>query len=325
VAPHLPTDCRELLDRQRGVLARWQAAESGLDYASIDNWVRRGRWQRLYFGVYAAYTGEPTRESLQWAAWCRCGPDAALSHFTAAELDGVRGRRTEAIHITVPRLRRARIAESEYQTGSPRIVVHRSERLALARHPARIPPRTRVEETVLDLSDLASDVDEVFSWLGAACAGRHTTPARLAAAAADRARLRWRDDVLAALGEVTGGVHTILERRYVRSVERAHRLPAATRQVKKRRGPASAYVDNEYAEYGVVVELDGLAFHLVEDRWHDIRRDNYLARSGTIVLRYSWADITTRACEVATEIALVLRQRGWTGTLRSCGGSCRAS
>ena len=146
MAPYLPTDCRELLDRQRGVLARWQAAPSGLDCSSIDNWVRRGRWQKLYFGVYADYTGEPARDSLLWAALCRSGPGAALSHFTAAELDGIRGRRTEAIHVAVPGRRRARIAESEYQTGLPRVVVHRSGRIGQARHPAKSPPRTRLEE-----------------------------------------------------------------------------------------------------------------------------------------------------------------------------------
>jgi len=74
-----------------------------------------------------------------------------------------------------------------------------------------------------------------------------------------------------------------------------------------------------------VVELDGLAYHLIEDRWYDIHRDNYLARSDIIVLRYSWADITTRPCQVAMEIAAVLRQRGWTGTIRSCGPACLAA
>jgi very-short-patch-repair endonuclease len=73
------------------------------------------------------------------------------------------------------------------------------------------------------------------------------------------------------------------------------------------------------------VELDGLAYHLVEDRWHDIHKDNYLARADIIVLRYSWADIISRPCQVAAEIALVLRRRGWAGQLRACGASCQAT
>jgi very-short-patch-repair endonuclease len=319
----LPPGCRELLARQSGLLARWQAAECGLAYASLDNLLRCGRWQHLYVGVYAQFTGILSRDATIWAALLRCGPDAVVSHFTAAELDGIRGRRVESIHVTIPAPRRVKGSDHSGRNGLPRIAVHRSERITAARHPAKSPPRTRVEETVLDLAELASDVDEVFHWLSAACASRHTTPERLAAAVADRARLRWRAEVLTALGEVKDGVHTLLERRYVRNVEVAHGLPRAKRQVRRQRGTRSAYMDNEYSDYGVVVELDGLAYHLVEDRWLDIHRDNYLARDDLIVLHYSWADIMTRPCEVAAEIALVLRRRGWGGQLRRCGPACQ--
>jgi very-short-patch-repair endonuclease len=314
----IPPGCRELLVRQSGLLARWQAAECGLSHASVDQLLRSGRWQYLYAGVYAGFTGTLSGDATAWAALLRCGPDAVLSHFTAAELDGIRGRRTEAIHVTIPGQRHVRGSDHDGRNGLRRITVHRSDRIAAATHPAKSPPRTRVEETVLDLTELARDVDEVFHWIGAACAGRHTTPARLAAAVAERARLRWRADVLAALGEVADGVHTPLERRYVRNVELAHGLPKANRQARRRRGTRSVYLDNEYPDFGVVVELDGIAFHLVEDRWQDLHRDNYLARDDFIVLHYSWADITTRPCEVAIEIALVLRGRGWTGWIRRC-------
>ncbi|HEX9030330.1 MAG TPA: hypothetical protein VF834_00710, partial [Streptosporangiaceae bacterium] len=77
-----------------------------------------------------------------------------------------------------------------------------------------------------------------------------------------------------------------------------------------------------YGDFGLDVELDGAAWHPAESRWQDIRRDNALAGSGIITLRYSWVDVTTRPCLVAAEIGQVLRQRGWSGTLRACGASC---
>jgi len=58
--------------------------------------------------------------------------------------------------------------------------------------------------------------------------------------------------------------------------------------------------------------------HPVEARWYDIHRDNYFASTGIVTLRYSWADVTSRPCQAAAEIAALLRMRGWTGTLRSC-------
>src|SRR5258706_13966416 len=78
----------ELIEYQRGILARWQA-DCAADVAAIDALVRSGRWQMLYRGVYATYTWPPSRDGVLWAAVLRCGPAAALSHFTAAELDGL--------------------------------------------------------------------------------------------------------------------------------------------------------------------------------------------------------------------------------------------
>ncbi|HTW00601.1 MAG TPA: hypothetical protein VMF87_09910, partial [Streptosporangiaceae bacterium] len=85
----VPGECARLLKRQRGVIARWQAPAVGLGAGFIDGQLRWGRWQPLYFGVYAAFTGVPSRESLLWAGLLRAGPGAVLSHHTAAELDGL--------------------------------------------------------------------------------------------------------------------------------------------------------------------------------------------------------------------------------------------
>lgn len=319
----LSPGCRELIEHQCGVVTRWQAAARAVAPSYVDGLLRNGRWQHLYLGVYAAYTGTPSRQSLLWAAVLRCGPDAALSHFTAAELDGVAGPRTEAIHVTIPRAARIRISEQELRSALPRIRLHRSARIGSTRHPARTPPRTRVEETVLDLIELAPDLDAVVGWLTAACGGRCVTPGQIRSAMAARAKMRWRADVLAVLGEVADGVHSNLEWRYVRHVERPHGLPKAERQAKVTRGLRSAYLDNLYAAFRVIVELDGAAWHPAEGRWNDIHRANFAARSGMITLRYNWADVTTRPCQVAAEIALVLRQCGWTGTLRACGATCQ--
>src|SRR5690348_7970390 len=96
---NLSEDCRRLLEEQSGVIARWQAPTAGLTPATIDGELRWGRWQPLYRGVYAAFTGPPTRNSLLWAALLRAGDGAALSHYTAAELDGLADAQASAIHV----------------------------------------------------------------------------------------------------------------------------------------------------------------------------------------------------------------------------------
>jgi hypothetical protein len=325
VVTQISRDCRELIDYQHGILARWQSAECSSDLRAIASLLRADRWQTLYRGVYAAQTGPPSRQGTLWAAVLRCGPTAALSHFTAAELDGLTDRPSEAIHVTIPGQLRVWLSADEFSHGPPRIILHRSARLLSAKHPARTPPRTRIEETVLDLVELAPTFEGAFGWLSAGCGRRLVTPDHLRAAAERRPKMRWRSDVMTALEEITEGVLSNLERGYVRRVEVPHRLPRAQRQTRQRQGPRSAYLDNLYADFGLAVELDGLSAHPAETRGLDMRRDNYFAASGIITMRYCWADIIGRPCEVAGEVARVLRQRGWTGTLRICGPNCRAN
>jgi hypothetical protein len=101
----LPRGCRDLADDQASVIASWQADGAGLDPAARKNRLRYGDWQRLHRGVYATFTGSPAREAQLWGALLRAGPDAVLSHYTAAERHGLISRPSAAIHLTVPMCR----------------------------------------------------------------------------------------------------------------------------------------------------------------------------------------------------------------------------
>jgi hypothetical protein len=59
---------------------------AGLSSDMIKSKLRNERWQRLYRGVYALFTGSPDRRAQLWAAVLRIGPGPVLSHETAAEL-----------------------------------------------------------------------------------------------------------------------------------------------------------------------------------------------------------------------------------------------
>lgn len=311
-----PDRLDDLLDRQCGVLARWQIAPTNFDLDVVTAQVRSGRWQRLRLGVYAAFTGRPSRDAELWAAVLRCGPQAVLSHQTAAELDGFAPGPSRLIHVSVPL--------AQHMARIPGVAVHRSGRIDVARHPVRTPPRTRIEETALDLTQLAATLDDAFGWVSRACSGRLTTPELIRQALQSRARARWRAELVLALGDIAQGAHSPLEHRYVRNVERPHGLPTGRRQALIKRGAQSQYVDNLYEEFGIGVELDGQAYHPAEERWQDIDRDNALAAGGLLILRYGWADVSDRACQVAAQIAAAAAHRGWAGPVRRCGPTCVA-
>ncbi|MGH3124326.1 MAG: hypothetical protein ACRDND_25355 [Streptosporangiaceae bacterium] len=309
-----PGDVFDALQQQCGVVSRAQVLSSGMTRKQIEGRLRGGRWQRLYPGVYATFSGDPGRASILWAAVLRVGDKAVLSHYTAAELAGLIGTPSATIHVTVP--------SGQGVSPIPGVTLHYSRRVAQARHPVRTPPQTRVEETVLDLASVSASLDEALGWMFRACGSRKTTPDRLAAALALRDRVRWRTELGAALALGAQGVHSLLEFRYVNRVERPHGLPAAARQYQVTRAGQRQYQDVTYQTYGVVVELDGRAAHPVELRWRDVRRDNASAAEGQVTLRYGWPDVTQRPCLVATEVGAVLSGRGWDGRLRRCSPAC---
>ncbi len=305
---------KEAAGRQHGVLSRRQALAGGLTDAQINSRLRGGHWQRLFCGVYATYGGPPARLSLLWAVLLRAGRGAVLSHETAAELTHLTDESSKQVHVTVPGDRRV--------SAIPGALVHISGRTAKTRHPTRLPPQTRVEETVLDLTQEARCLDDALGWVAAACGRRLTTAHRILAAIRRRPKLRWRAEMTAALDDVAVGCHSLLELRYLRDVERRHALPTGTRQAVTRRQGGRWYDDVRYAGFGTRVELDGRAAH-PEGQWrHDRRRDNAGALAGDAVLRYGWGDVTESPCRVAAEVAAVLRRHAWPGHPIPCGPQC---
>jgi hypothetical protein len=305
----LPDHCQRLLRTQRGIIASWQVNYAGLSPYRVESLIRAGHWRRLHYGVYATFTGEPPRDAVLWAAVLRTGRRSILSHETAAELDGLIDRPSKLLHVTVPASQRLKPIAG--------FVIHNSGRIRESRHPGLLPPRTMIEETVLDLTQNATNLDDVVALLARACQRRLTFPWVLRQRVEMRAKLRWRTEVLQALDDVEAGVHSPLEYRYLRDVERAHGLPVAERQAHAVQGGQTIYRDVFYRQYGVVVELDGEASH-ADRRLQDNRRDNTAAAIGVITLRYGWADVTERPCRTAAEVAQTLRARGWPGSLSRC-------
>jgi very-short-patch-repair endonuclease len=314
VSTDIPESLRQLASAQCHVVSRQQAFEAGVTSSALSWQLQRARWQQLQRGVYALFTGEPSREAMLWAAVLRAGRNAVLSHHTAAELLRLTDRPSEPIHVTVPASRRLQ--------PIPGFAIHLSSSVDRIRQPGLLPPRTRIEDTVLDLAGLASTFDGACGWVTRACGRRLTTEHHLLSVMAGRRRQRWRAPLTQLLTDPGGGVHSALEYRYYRDVERAHRLPAANRQARVTGGRRTAYRDAYYSEYQVVVELDGRVSHPIEVRWHDIRRDNAAAADGSVTLRYGWSDVTENPCGIAGELARVLIQRGWLGMPILCSAGC---
>jgi hypothetical protein len=312
----LPSTLRDLARRQCGVVSRSQAIRAGLSPDIIKFRVTSGRWRPIHPGVYATFTGACGRNAQLWAAVLSAGRGAALSHETAAALIGLADKLADPIHVIVPHQRRLTTVPSG-------VALHRSVRAVEAVQARNYPPRTSVEETVLDLTQSARTFDDVCGWVTRAFARGLTDEDGLRQAMSSRPKLRWRADLHELIEAAAGGDHSVLEFRYHRDVEHAHGLPESRRQVPftgpgGRRGRR----DRVYEEYGVVVELDGRLAHPAENQWQDRARDNAAAAAGQQSLRYGWAQVTRQPCATAVEVAKVLRVHSWAGRPRPCSPGC---
>lgn len=204
----------------------------------------------------------------------------------------------------------------------PGIRLHYAHRLPQTRHPAKSPPRTRIEDTVLDIVDASRSAKYATRWVSAAIQKRKTTASRLAERLASRKKIKWRALVGSMLADVAEEAQSMLEIEHLRRVERAHGLPAGVRQ-RRVSGARVIWIDVDYDEFMTRIELDGRVGHADEaSKFRDRRRDNRGTVGGRWTLRYGHAEVFGAPCAVAAEQAFVLRKRGWLGTPCQCGDGC---
>jgi very-short-patch-repair endonuclease len=114
---------------------------AGLSRHAVKRRVQAGRLHRLYRGVYAVGHTNLSREGKWIAAVFACGPEAALSHDSAAHLWKFSPTSPPYAHVTVP--------DHGGRSKRTGIVLHRSATLTkndvTCRHniPATTPARTR--------------------------------------------------------------------------------------------------------------------------------------------------------------------------------------
>jgi hypothetical protein len=313
----IPRSLRGQASLQAGVVSRQQALKAGMPGGAITWNVKSGRWRQIHPGVYAMFTGPITRNARLWAIVLYSGPLARLSHETAAELLGLSDEQCPLVHVTIPKNRKVRQPEG--------VVIHRSSHMGRPWQPVGIPPHTFIEDTIIDLIDAATNLDNVIALVTIAFGRKLASEAHLRRAAAERKKLRWRQDLNEVIGRGACGTHSPLEYRHDRDVQRAHGLPEPVRQAKFRKPDGTwGYRDRCYPQYGgLVIELDGKRFHPDEQRGQDQERDNQAAVTGS-TMRYGWDAVTRKSCETARQEAEALRNRGWTGTLKPCSPTCRA-
>ncbi len=314
----------DLAARQGGVVARQQALVVGMSSSAVGRRVAVGRWTVLHPGVYRVDGAEPTDLARVWAAVLYAAGGrlehtgrarAAVAGRTALWLWGGLDRCPDVVEIAV--LADRRVAAR----SGLRLWVRRNLRTS-----PQQPPRQPVLDAALEAVQAARSDAEVVDLVLTLTSRRLTTADRLAAAVAERARLRRRALVMSLCEQVVAGVQSPLERVYLRRVERTHGLPVGERNLREAApGGGNWYRDVRYRAQRVVVELDGRAAHPASLAFRDRRRDNHAAGRHELTLRYGWHEVAGDGCGVAVEVGQLLGRRGWQGAPKPCRPGCPAA
>src|SRR6266576_2531113 len=128
---------------QHGVVTRPQLVELGFSPRAITGRIARGGLVVLHRGVYGVGHGALRPEGRWLAAVLACGPDAVLSHRSAAALWDLRPTTRPTVDVTAPRTRHRRPGIDLHLSRclEPH---HRTEHMRI--------PTTTVARTLVDLA-----------------------------------------------------------------------------------------------------------------------------------------------------------------------------
>ncbi|TIC79438.1 hypothetical protein [Nocardioides sp. GY 10127] len=305
-------DCLAALAHQDGVVSARQLRERApvdrpFTVADRQRWERRRLLARVHPGVWVDHTGPLTDRQTLWAAVLAVWPAALY-------LESARDPTHRPVHVAVEHGRRL--------SAPAGVRLHRVRGLAAVTRSTASPPRVVVEANTLALVARARDETQVVRLLSDVVGDRVTTPDRLREAARACPRLPRRRFVEAVLDDVAAGASSVLERRYLRRIERAHGLPRGVRQAPRPGG--AGLQDVLYLDGACGVELDGgLNHHGWDAQGRDARRDLEDAAAGLHRVRLRWGQVEgAEACRTAALLACVLARHGWAGAPRPCGAGC---
>lgn len=300
------------------VVTRRQALARGTSLSAQRHKVSKGTWQRVFPGVFVTHSGTVTWKERAMAAVLARGKGAVVTLDGALHLWGLRSDPPSLVTLGEP-------AASHRRRALPGVRTVRRRRLT--RTTRYNIPVTSLEQTVLDEAALPrTTLDEAVALITRATSSKKTTLEALRQELQHHPRHPRRTVLRELLDAAIDGLESVAEVRYVTDVEQAHGLPAMVRQdpvgtPQERADGRCRRLDFRDPERGIGLQVDGELYHR-DRQLADRAQDRMAAGQGEVVLRAGWAEITARPCDLAADVAVAQRARGWTGRPHACGAGC---
>jgi very-short-patch-repair endonuclease len=284
------------------VLSRPQLYALGITRWEVSGQVRARRWRLIGDqSVLLDNSGlGPVGE--QWAAVFQGGPRACLDGGSALVAAGLVRYEMERVRVSVPRGARIR--------RNRRFNIRQTRRWA-ADDIVRVGiPRTRPATAAVRAALWARSDREATYVLTVTVqqglASVESIGAELLRVRRDRRRLL----LHAVVNELLSGARSLGELDVVRELRRRG-LPPPARQVLRTDGRNRYFLDLNWPEFGLVVEIDGVHHTWAENVVGDALRQNAVAIQGATFLRLPLLGLRLRPDDFFAQIEQALRAAGW--------------
>ena len=302
----LPATLRPLARAQDLVVARQQLAHMGLGHEAVRSRTAHGVWRSLGPHVVLLHSGEPTRRQRLWAGVLHAGPGAVLAQASAAEAGGLRGYLETAVHVAVAHGREVSDVDHPLVT----VRVHQTRHAADDIVPGRQLARHSLARAVIEMASAAASDNRTRAVIAAAVQQRLLRVEEMSTYVDARRTIPKRRLIRETIADVAGGAQSLPELDYARALRRAG-LPEPTRQRKVCRPNGVWYLDNDFDDWLVTVEVNGMQHHdLLASEADDVRRGG-LQRRGRIVVDVSSYSVRHRERVAVLRTAEALMSRGW--------------
>ena len=287
---------------QELVVGRRQLYAAGVPRWLVARELRVGRWQRTGRQTVALHNGPLPAAARRWVAVLELGPRAALGGVSALQEDGLAALKDDAIHVIAP--------PGVERRKLPGVVLHESRRFReedIVGHGIR---RTRPAVSAVHGALWSVTAKQAAFVLTLTVQQGLCTAQALGEAAAVVQRHRWRRTVVSTIADLADGVRSLGELDVARAM-RSRGLPEPTRQAVRKRPSGKQYLDAEFEEYGLVLEVDGEQHELPWAVLSDTVRDLTLLAEGSRVMRVPLLAWRLDEVRVLDALEAVFRSLGW--------------
>jgi hypothetical protein len=268
----------------------------------VRNELKQRRWQRGGKQSIVLHNGPLDVDARRWIAVLEVGCRAALDGVTALQEAGLKGLSDTEIHIATPK-GSTPIRRGDFRLHETRR--YREEDVITSGIPRMTPAVAAVHAALWAVSDRQAKLFLVMT-----VQQRLAKAVDIATVLGRVKRHKRRRVLIDCITQIAAGCHSLHELD-VGAAMRRRGLPEPSRQAIRRREDGTEYLDNDFPEFELVLEVDGIQHNEAIAKLDDFVRDINEIVGGRSVMRLSSLAWALDQEKVLDALEKVFRAKGW--------------